>query len=105
MPRTELTHRESHRLPRVLPRHFEVTDRVIVLVAVPRLSRSREGPLGPPQFAVESSLVPGISHGRVLRFLEGDGGKNFVRLHEQVRDRVALLVEFPAPRVRPEAGG
>jgi len=88
----------------VLPRHFEVTDRIIVLVAVPRLSRPCKGPLGPPDFSVKPFLVPGIPHGHVPRFLEGDAGKNFVRLHEQVRDRVALRVEFRSLRLRPEAG-
>src|SRR3990170_391570 len=100
MRRTCLTHRESHRPPRVLPRHFEVTDRIIVLVAVPRLSRPCKGPLGPPDFSVKPFLVPGMPHGHVPRFLEGDAGKNFVRLHEQVRDRVALRVEFRSLRLR-----
>src|SRR3989304_6047033 len=99
-----LTYRQSPRPPPLPPRHFEGTDRVIVLVVVPRILRPCESPLGPPEFPVEPSLVPGIPHGRVPRFLEGDAGKDLIRLHEQVCDRVALGVEFRAFRVRPEAG-
>src|SRR3972149_3425222 len=85
------------------PCPHEAADGAPVIHVIPVLVRLLEGPLGPPNLPVHLPLVVRIVDGRLSRFRERNPREHLVRLHEEVRDQVALGVEVRTLLGGPEA--